>query len=100
MSQLVGERMKKFPASGEINRKVQDAKSTIESVQQRYTTGAKAVDHTDGLSVEFDTWRFNLRSSNTEPLIRLNVESRGDEALMKANTQELLGLIGGVPDGH
>jgi phosphomannomutase len=100
MSQLVGERMRKFPASGEINRKVQDAKGTIERVQQRYTSGAKAVDHTDGLSVEFDQWRFNLRSSNTEPLIRLNVESRGDEALMKAKTQELLGLIGGVPDTH
>jgi phosphomannomutase len=55
------------------------------------------VDHTDGVSVEFDRWRFNLRSSNTEPLIRLNVESRGDEALMRAKTAELLELIGGEP---
>lgn len=100
LSKLVGERMRKFPASGEINRKVQDAKGTIERVQQRYRSEVKAVDHTDGLSMEFDQWRFNLRSSNTEPLIRLNVESRGDDALMKAKTQALLDLIGGVPDTH
>jgi phosphomannomutase len=53
------------------------------------------VDFTDGLSIEFDDWRFNLRSSNTEPLIRLNVESRGNEALMKSRTAELLQMIGG-----
>jgi phosphomannomutase len=53
------------------------------------------MDFTDGLSIEFDTWRFNLRSSNTEPLIRLNVESRGDAELMQQKTQELLALIGG-----
>ena len=57
--------------------------------------GAKSVDFTDGLSIEFDNWRFNLRSSNTEPLIRLNVESRGGEALMKSRTVELLQMIGG-----
>ena len=57
----------------------------------------KCIDHTDGVSVEFDQWRFNLRSSNTEPLIRLNVESRGDEALMREKTAELLALIGGEP---
>ena len=55
------------------------------------------VDRTDGLSVEFKEWRFNLRSSNTEPLLRLNVESRGNEALMKAKTTELLALLGGEP---
>ena len=55
------------------------------------------MDHTDGVSVEFDRWRFNLRASNTEPLIRLNVESRGDEALMREKTAELLALVGGEP---
>jgi phosphomannomutase len=95
LSTLVGERIAKFPASGEINRKVADSKSTIQAIRQRYEPGALSVDFTDGLSVEFDTWRFNLRSSNTEPLIRLNVESRGDENLMRAKTQELLALIGG-----
>jgi phosphomannomutase len=64
-------------------------------VQARYETGAKAIDFTDGLSIEFDDWRFNLRSSNTEPLIRLNVESRGNEPLMKSRTAELLQMIGG-----
>ena len=88
-----------FPASGEINRKVADAKATIERVQERYQPGARAVDFTDGLSIEFDRWRFNLRSSNTEPLVRLNVESRGDAALMRESTAELLQMIGGE-DAH
>jgi phosphomannomutase len=95
LSELVGERIARFPASGEINRKVADAKATLKAVQDRYQKNAKSVDFTDGLSIEFDTWRFNLRSSNTEPLIRLNVETRGDEALMRAKTAELLQLIGG-----
>ena len=97
LSQLVGERMKAFPASGEINRRVPDAPATIAAVLARYQPGAVSVDHTDGVSVEFRDWRFNLRASNTEPLIRLNVESRADEALMRAKTAELLELIGGEP---
>ena len=97
LSQLVGERMRLFPASGEINRRVPDAKATIAAVLAKYQPGAKSVDHTDGVSVEFERWRFNLRSSNTEPLIRLNVESRGDEALMREKTTELLALVGGEP---
>jgi phosphomannomutase len=95
LSALVGERIAKFPASGEINRKVEDAKETIRRVEERYASGAVSKDYTDGLSVEYADWRFNLRSSNTEPLIRLNVESRGNGALMKAKTAELLALIGG-----
>ena len=95
LSTLVGERIAKFPASGEINRKVADAKSTIKTIQDRYQPGAANVDFTDGLSVEFERWRFNLRMSNTEPLIRLNVESRGDVELMREKTAELLALIGG-----
>jgi phosphomannomutase len=97
LSALVGERMRKFPASGEINRKVQNARTIIAAVEAKYTPGALGVDRTDGLSVEFKDWRFNLRSSNTEPLLRLNVESRGDEALMRAKTAELLSLLGGEP---
>jgi phosphomannomutase len=99
LSALVGERIARFPASGEINRKVTDAKETIKRVQERYQSGARSVDFTDGLSIEFDRWRFNLRASNTEPLIRLNVESRGDAALMRSRTAELLELIGGE-DAH
>ncbi len=95
LSSLVGERIARFPASGEINRKVADAKATIQRAREKYEPGSRTIDFTDGLSIEFDTWRFNLRSSNTEPLIRLNVESRGDAALMQAKTEELLKLIGG-----
>ena len=97
LSELVGERMRLYPASGEINRRVPDAQATLAAVSARYVPGAVSVDHTDGLSVEFADWRFNLRVSNTEPLIRLNVESRGQPALMRARTDELLALIGGEP---
>ena len=86
-----------FPASGEINRRVDDAKAVIKRIEARYTQDAVAVDYLDGLSVEFSDWRFNLRSSNTEPLLRLNVETRNDEALMRTRTEELLAEIGGEP---
>jgi phosphomannomutase len=92
LSKLVEERMRKFPASGEINRKVRDIPSVLKRVEEKYTKGAR-IDRTDGISLEYDAWRFNLRGSNTEPILRLNVESRGDEALMKAKTQELLTFI-------
>ncbi|HEX7236524.1 MAG TPA: phosphomannomutase, partial [Gammaproteobacteria bacterium] len=97
LSELVGERMRAFPASGEINRRVKDAPSVIANVEAKYARNAVAVDRTDGLSVEFPTWRFNLRSSNTEPLLRLNVESRADDKLMREKTAELLALMGGEP---
>ena len=94
LSALVGERMRLFPASGEINRQLStDAKSILARVRAQYERTARAIDLTDGLSMEFETWRFNLRGSNTEPLVRLNVESRGDEALMRAKTAELLKLL-------
>ena len=93
LSELIGERMRLFPASGEINRRLADQTAAIEAVKARYVPGALNVDYTDGLSVEFDRWRFNLRSSNTEPLVRLNVESRGDAVLMKERTAEILALL-------
>lgn len=93
LSALVGERMRLFPASGEINRKVADVKATIARVEAAYTEGARVVDRTDGISIEHADWRFNLRGSNTEPVLRLNVESRGDEALMRRRTEEILALI-------
>jgi phosphomannomutase len=97
LAALVGERMRAYPASGEINRKVQNAPAVIAAVEAKYTPSALAVERVDGLSVEYKDWRFNLRSSNTEPLLRLNVESRGDDALMRAKTAELLAMLGGVP---
>ena len=96
LSELVGQRMRRFPASGEINRRVDDPAAAISRVRQRYRATALQLDETDGVSIAFERWRFNLRSSNTEPLIRLNVESRGDEALMREKTQEVLDLLGGA----
>jgi len=98
LSSLVGERMRLFPASGEINRHLHaDPKDILARVQKHYESAATAIDFTDGLSMEFDrgraAWRFNLRSSNTEPLVRLNVESRGSEALMQEKTAELLRML-------
>jgi phosphomannomutase len=93
LAELVGERMARFPCSGEINRRVPDGRAAIEAVQQAYQPKALSVDFTDGLSLEFAEWRLNLRSSNTEPLIRLNVESRGSTALMQEKTNEVLGLL-------
>jgi phosphomannomutase len=93
LSQLVDERMRIFPASGEINRTIAQPEAAIEVVRKHYEKEAQVVDYTDGLSMEFGNWRFNLRCSNTEPLVRLNVESRGDEALMQAKTEELLALL-------
>jgi phosphomannomutase len=93
LSQLVDERMLRFPASGEINRTIAQPEAAIELVRKHYQQEAQHIDFTDGLSMEFADWRFNLRCSNTEPLVRLNVESRGDEALMQMKTDELLGLL-------
>jgi phosphomannomutase len=93
LSEMVGERIARYPASGEINRRVSDADKAIESIREEYAPNALAVDETDGVSIEFDDWRFNLRASNTEPVIRLNVEGRGNENLMRARTQELLSKL-------
>ena len=94
LAELVDERIRMFPCSGEVNRKVPDGRAAINAVQARYIGVAKAVDYTDGLSMEFAGWRLNLRSSNTEPLIRLNVESRGSQALMQEKTAEILEFLG------
>jgi phosphomannomutase len=93
LSQLVGARMSLYPVSGELNYRVPDANGASAAVEGRYATAALSVDRTDGLSCEFPTWRFNLRSSNTEPLLRLNVEARGSVALMRDKTEELLVLL-------
>jgi phosphomannomutase len=93
LSALVGERMRRFPASGEINRRLADPAAVLARIEARYAPAALGVDRTDGLSMEFADWRFNLRSSNTEPVVRLNVESRGDERLMREKTAEILGVM-------
>ncbi len=93
LSQLVGERMAMYPASGEINRKVDDAGATLQKLHGHYAADALDVDDTDGYSFEFPQWRFNIRMSNTEPVVRLNVETRGDKALLEAKTAEVLAIL-------
>ena len=97
LSGLVGERQALYPASGEINRNVVDADATLEALHARYAATAKSVDATDGYSFEFDDWRFNIRRSNTEPVVRVNVETRGNEALMRAKTAEVLASLDELP---
>ena len=93
LSELVGERQLKYPTSGEINRTVKDADGTLRMLYECFAPAAQNVDDTDGYSFEFAEWRFNIRMSNTEPVVRLNVESRGDKALMEEKTQEVLELL-------
>jgi len=94
LSELVGEMMRNYPCSGEINSTIADPAGKIKEIETVYSDGKK--DYTDGVCVEYPDWRFNLRMSNTEPILRLNVESKGDVELMKAKTEELLKLIRGV----
>ena len=93
LGQLVSERIQRYPCSGEINFKVKDAKAAIERVLNHYASQSPHLDHTDGMSADFGDWRYNLRSSNTEPLLRLNVETRGDTALLKKRTDEISALL-------
>ncbi len=93
LSELVAARESAFPCSGEINRQVTDPAALLTAVEAQYREKALSIEKLDGLGIEFADWRFNLRMSNTEPVVRLNVESRGDQALMMAKTGELLSLI-------
>ena len=93
LSLLVKERIAAFPSSGEINSTLADPDGAIKTILEKYQAQATVIDRTDGIGLEFGTWRFNLRKSNTEPVIRLNVESKGDISLMQEKTQELLALL-------
>jgi phosphomannomutase/phosphoglucomutase len=93
LSSLVDARMQAFPCSGEINFRVEDAQAKIREILVTYADQEPELDETDGISLEFADWRFNLRSSNTEPLLRLNVETRGDAELLQRCTEELRTLI-------
>jgi phosphomannomutase len=90
-SELVEEMIAAYPCSGEINSTIPDPAAKIDEIDKIYTDGKK--DYSDGLSIEYPDWRFNIRMSNTEPIIRLNVESRGDVLLMEEKTEELLTII-------
>ena len=82
LSSLVEEMIAKFPCSGEINFKVVDTQTTIQNIFDHYADQKPVIDYTDGVSLDFGTWRFNVRASNTEPLLRLNIESRADQNAM------------------
>ncbi|MBC3380910.1 phosphomannomutase CpsG [Serratia fonticola] len=93
IGQLVKDRIAAYPSSGEINVKLAEPAISIDKVKQHYLDLNGVVDYTDGISIEFPEWRFNLRSSNTEPVVRLNVESRADVTLMQQKTSEILAML-------
>jgi len=93
LGDLVKDRVSSFPSSGEINFKVKDADSSITSVLENYRTQAKTLDEMDGFSLTIDDWRFNLRKSNTEPLVRLNVESKGTSINLNEQVKKISKLL-------
>ena len=93
LAEMVDERIKRYPCSGEINTEVADTDIAIQRVQEHFTHLPHSLDRCDGVSMDFGEWRFNLRASNTEPLLRLNVESRANSALMEQHRDEILNLI-------
>jgi phosphomannomutase len=96
LSTLVAERIKLFPCSGEINFRVANVKDALEQIKSYFMPQSPSSDSTDGLSMVFEGWRFNLRGSNTEPLLRLNVESRGNATLVQQKVDEISHLIGNL----
>lgn len=100
LSEAVAERIAAYPSSGEINSTIDNPAEAIESIYQQYKALAHNEDHTDGISLSFiengEHWRFNLRRSNTEPVVRLNVETKGNEKLLKIKTQEILNKLRNV----
>ena len=96
LSAMVADRVAAFPCSGEINNTVENAREIIEAIEKKYAPAALKVDTLDGLSIAYENWRFNIRISSTEPVLRLNVEARADAELMKEKTAELLAQINGA----
>ena len=93
LSALVDQMVEAYPSPGEINRKIADPAAAIQRVREHYEQSALVVDETDGISMEFPQWRFNLRMSNTEPVVRLNLETRGDRDLLAKCQSDLLALL-------
>jgi phosphomannomutase len=93
MKELVDERMLAYPCSGEINFRVEDTQPVIDRIKAHFEPQAEEIDTADGISMSFGNWRFSLRASNTEPLLRLNVESKRDEELLKQSLQSIVDLI-------
>ena len=96
LSALVGERIARYPVSGEINLTISDPSRALALAKEKYSPGALSFDEIDGLSVQYSDWRFNVRTSNTEPVVRVNVETRADTALLAARTDEIIALLKSV----
>lgn len=92
-SEIMQERLERYPVSGEINRTVSDPHGVLAKIEEHYKGKESLTDHIDGLSMEFKEWRFNLRPSNTEPVIRLNIETRHNKKLLEEKTDELLDMV-------
>ena len=95
LAELVDQRMAAYPCSGEINYRVSDVQNVLDCVINTFLNNESSLDYTDGVSMEFAEWRFNLRSSNTEPLLRLNVETRGDVAALGQHLGNIEKIIKG-----
>jgi phosphomannomutase len=93
LKDILAERRAAYPSSGEVNFRVGDQTAVIDRIEAEYAPQAEGRDETDGLSLDFGDWRFNLRASNTEPLLRLNIEARGDAGLVKEKLAEMRRLI-------
>lgn len=93
LGELVEEMEEEFPCSGEINLTVKNSDFILEQVKEKYGKGASRVDLIDGVGIEYDNWRFNLRPSNTEPLIRFNMETKGDRKLLEDKKKEIMDFI-------
>jgi phosphomannomutase len=94
LSQLVSERQQAYPCSGERNFKVANMQASIERVKEHFSGQNPVMDDTDGMSMEFEDWRMNLRGSNTEPLLRLNIEARSSEARIQDQLERITALLG------
>jgi phosphomannomutase len=92
----VKDRFAAFPSSGEMNFEVDEAGKAIESVLGAYRADALSINETDGVSLAFEDWRFNLRRSNTEPLVRLNVEGKGNADVLQAHVNAIADFLGGA----
>ena len=90
---LVSEMENKYPCSGEINLPAENVEKVLKSVEEKYKEQALEIQHIDGLGMNFKNWRFNLRASNTEPLIRFNMETRGDRQLLQKKQEEVMNYI-------
>ena len=93
LSGLIKECRSMFPCSGEINLEVEDIHGSLEKVKNHFSVGAEKISLVDGISLDFKEWRFNLRGSNTEPLLRLNVEARENTEIMKEKTELLVSFL-------